>query len=186
MDEIIIKENFFEEDELLFLLEAAKINTYWQSQSHDFWKNRVVNLSQLYIKKECPESIEYFLKLISSKINELICNYFFVEKAYVDTIDLVRWPSGKFQSPHVDEIPHKHRKWGSIIYLNNDFYGGETYYPNIDLVVKPKPGMLIIHRGDEIHRHGVTEVSGETRYTISSFWGLEKDKCLWYNHKSIL
>ena len=31
-----------------------------------------------------------------------------------------------------------------MIYLNDDFEGGETHFPSLNLVVKPKKGKLVI------------------------------------------
>ncbi len=35
------------------------------------------------------------------------------------------------------------RTWTLIVYLNDDFEGGETYFPLLDIKVKPKRGMLV-------------------------------------------
>ena len=59
---------------------------------------------------------------------------------------------------------------GAIIYLNSDFEGGELYYPNLDIVVKPEPGLLAIHPGTLKYLHGVKPVIGNTRYTLTSFF----------------
>ena len=63
-----------------------------------------------------------------------------------------------------------HREFGAVVYLNDDFESGYTYYPNFDVEIKPKAGTLVLHPGDEIHRHGVRGSRGGNRYTISSFW----------------
>ena len=38
----------------------------------------------------------------------------------------------------------KKRSKTALIYLNNGFSGGETYFPNIDVMVKPETGKLVI------------------------------------------
>jgi len=54
--------------------------------------------------------------------------------------------------------------------LNDDFDGGETYYPQHNFSVKPKLGRLAIHPGDSAHEHGVSEIKNNTRYTLAAVW----------------
>jgi hypothetical protein len=58
--------------------------------------------------------------------------------------------------------------YGVVIYLNNDFEGGEIYYPDLDLKIKPKSRSMIIHFANLDHE--VLEVTGtNTRYILSMF-----------------
>lgn len=52
------------------------------------------------------------------------------------------------------------------IYLNDNFGGGETYFPEHSISIKPKPGHLIIF--DSSLPHGVNTVTKNPRYTITS------------------
>jgi hypothetical protein len=76
----------------------------------------------------------------------------------------------------IDHITHKHREYGSIVYLNNNFSGGETFYPQHNISIVPKPGMLAIHPADSNHMHGVSEIKDGIRYTIASFWTFDKER----------
>ena len=76
-------------------------------------------------------------------------------KAYLDTFE------EKFQTKH----------YSSLVYLNEDYLGGELYFPQYpDIMIKPKPGTLILFSGNENTLHGVKEVDQGIRYTISIFW----------------
>ena len=61
-------------------------------------------------------------------------------------------------------------EFGYQIFLNDDFNGGETFYPEDNFYIKPKPGHLVIFKTSELH--GVTVVEGNPRYTITSNFGL--------------
>jgi hypothetical protein len=86
------------------------------------------------------------------------------------------------QPPHADDMTDtnisgfEHRSFGSIIYLNNDYLGGHTYYPNFDIEIIPEAGKLAVHPGDPNHLHGVTKIENGIRYTVASFWTTEKEK----------
>lgn len=57
-----------------------------------------------------------------------------------------------------------------IIYLNDDYEGGELYFTQHDLKIKPKAGTLVSFPGTDQYLHGVANVlPGETRYVISTF-----------------
>lgn len=78
--------------------------------------------------------------------------------------------------PHVDGPPeivspnHGIKNLGSNYYLNDEYVGGELYYPNLDFSYKPVPNSLVIHRGaEELFRHGVNDVSSGVRFSFGMF-----------------
>jgi hypothetical protein len=91
------------------------------------------------------------------------------------------------QPPHADDMTNAksenensldwfaHREYGAIIYLNDNYNGGHTYYPNHNFDIKPEAGKLAVHPGNPEHLHGVTKVSDEIRYTLASFWTQDKE-----------
>jgi hypothetical protein len=58
--------------------------------------------------------------------------------------------------------------YGVVIYLNDDYQGGEIFYTKQDIVYKPVAGDLIIHSSEEHCEHGVNPVKTNIRYSISS------------------
>jgi len=64
--------------------------------------------------------------------------------------------------------------YSAILYLNNEYSGGEIEFPEYDLKFKPEPGTLIFFRGDEKAEHLVNEViSGERINLITFQWPTE-------------
>jgi predicted 2-oxoglutarate/Fe(II)-dependent dioxygenase YbiX len=107
----------------------------------------------------------------------------FQGKIYADTLQLVRWLPGNSQDPHADSenedgAPHPFswREQASIIYINDDFVGGEVYFPDYDLELKPEAGMLVTFPGTTEYMHGVRPVESGVRYTIASFWATDSSK----------
>lgn len=66
------------------------------------------------------------------------------------------------QASGIDEI-------SGLIYINDDYDGGEIYFPDTDVLIKPKPGQLVMFPSGHQYRHGVTEIKNGERYTFS-FW----------------
>lgn len=58
--------------------------------------------------------------------------------------------------------------YGMVIYLNDDYSGGEIFYTKQNIIYKPTAGDLIIHSAEEHCEHGVNPVKTNVRYSISS------------------
>jgi hypothetical protein len=69
---------------------------------------------------------------------------------------------------HEDDTFDKLVKFGLVIYLNDNYTGGEIVYPTLKLKIKPKERSLIIHPANL--PHSVEMVGGQsTRYILSTF-----------------
>jgi hypothetical protein len=79
----------------------------------------------------------------------------------------IREQNNKF----IEEVPYKlvdDTVYGIVIYINDDYEGGEIFYTKQNITYKPKPGDLIIHSAEDHCEHGVNPVKTNVRYSISS------------------
>lgn len=53
----------------------------------------------------------------------------------------------------------------TLIYINNDYDGGEIYFPEYDISYKPEPGDLLTFPDNPDYIHGVKAISSGIRYT---------------------
>jgi hypothetical protein len=53
----------------------------------------------------------------------------------------------------------------TLIYLNDDYEGGEIYFPDHGIGFKPEPGDLLCFPDNPDFVHGVKEITSGTRYT---------------------
>jgi hypothetical protein len=102
---------------------------------------------------------------------------FFKVKLFARPPVIIRWFAGLEQQPHADKQlndgspnPFPTYDLNSLIYYNDDFEGGELYYPQHDLIVKPEPGLAVAHPGDINYLHGVKKVKSGERFTTPSFY----------------
>lgn len=177
-------ENFLSTDEINYLLNFAKSIDKWESGGGmGFWDNRSLNAITIYnqYSKEVGQFLYDLRNRVSDAIKEM---YVLGDQVYPDLFQIVRWFPGQEQPPHADDMTNSsqegldwyhHRHFGSVIYLNNDYSGGHTYYPQYNLDIKPIPGTLAVHPGDTDHMHGVTKIENSIRYTIASFWTFDKE-----------
>jgi hypothetical protein len=61
---------------------------------------------------------------------------------------------------HGDQAPLNHAEFSYIIYLNDDFNGGETRFMNDKLTVRPKKGTVLCFPVDHYHIHKGAKLSG--------------------------
>ncbi len=113
--------------------------------------------------------------------------YFDYQKPHIDFIDLdfdiekideYDLPDSSKQylldAPHLVDL-YKSRFAGknftSMLYLNEDFEGGELYFPqHNNFEIKPRPGLLVIFSGNLRHLHGIREITTGMRYVHTTFW----------------
>jgi 2OG-Fe(II) oxygenase superfamily len=89
---------------------------------------------------------------------------------------LLHYPVGAFNGKHADNctIDPKTGKvtvikpWthSAVIYLNDDYEGGELVYPDLNFTYKPIKGSAIIHPAGASHIHYVNPVTKGDRYCV--------------------
>jgi hypothetical protein len=96
---------------------------------------------------------------------------------------IIRWFPGLEQKPHADKQlndgspnPFPTYDINSLLYYNDDFEGGQLYYPQHDMEVTPKPGLAVAHPGDVNYLHGVKMVTSGERFTTPSFYTITELK----------
>ena len=180
-----------------FQLNYPKQNEVPESLWHSMiqWEGMCINITKNDFYSRYSLDQEYYESL-ALKIKGVAEKYFNVNVAKEQYL-INRWRKGREQKPHIDyfidedpghdydmlekyNLPRSYLKtfqskfqtkhFSSLLYLNDDFEGGEIYFPQYDnLSIKPEPGMLVCFAGNEKALHGVKEAIGGVRYTISLF-----------------
>lgn len=64
----------------------------------------------------------------------------------------VRYSPGDFYLPHTDTTPEQEYRYFTVLcYLNDDFRGGQTSFPQLDHAVKPRAGKAIVFPSSYLH-----------------------------------
>jgi hypothetical protein len=178
---------FLTPEESKQIIDFVKEIDVWESGGGDgFWDNRCLNAITIYNRysKEMGKT----LYDVRERVREEIKKLYGLDEVYPDIFQVVRWFPGMEQTPHSDDMVYakdqiseellkefSYREFGSIVYLNDNYSGGHTYYPNYNFDIKPEAGKLAVHPGDPEHLHGVSKIEGTTRYTLAAFWSRNKD-----------
>lgn len=188
-DMIVELENFMTQEEMDFLERSARNLTIWDvTESHTnengtviydsaFWKDRVCTRPSL--DKNDPE-IGPVISGLFQRLRPIIEEFFQVRVVPTGET-IVKWLPGQYQDPHADKELHQGPDAGtpndfpcydisSLFYLNDDYEGGELYFPLQDVKFKPKRGAAYFFPGDKNYIHGVTEVKNSLRFTCPFFW----------------
>jgi hypothetical protein len=108
-------------------------------------------------------------------------DYAIADRVFADTLQLVRWRPGDSQLPHADcenfdgrPHPFPWRAFASIIYLNDEYEGGQLFFPGLGLRPHTPPGTLAYFPSTRDYVHGVEEVTAGTRYTLACFYTFDE------------
>lgn len=179
-----IQNNFLTNEECDAIVAFTNDNIHLfdnNAPDHNFWSKRVIDHHVIP-----DQRLQNRLVSISHSV-ALILNQLATDKRPLvpDTLQIVRWINGYELTPHADKEnpngsthPFPWRDFGTVIYLNDDFEGGQIYWPNKDLEWKPVKGSLAIFPGTLEFLHGVRNVPNGVRYTIPSFYTYDETKAI--------
>jgi predicted 2-oxoglutarate/Fe(II)-dependent dioxygenase YbiX len=179
MEKILIKPNFLPSDTCNRFVSFLNESQDWEKAKDPVWDSRSINLRSM------TEPMREEMLDLRVKVKQELLNFFKVTKpVYADIFQFVRWRRGDMLHPHADAenpdgSPHPFffRKFAAIIYLNNNYVGGRTYFPNFNnYTPENNPGTLVIFPGNLEHLHGVTQVTDGMRYTIASFFTYDRSR----------
>lgn len=188
-DMIVEVPNLMTDEEQNFLEKEAKNISFWDiTETHynedgtiiyssDYWKDRVATGASL--DKNNPKIME-ILSILVERLRPIIEDFYKVKIVPTGSA-IVRWLPGQYQAPHADKELHEGDNAGkpndfpyydlaSLFYINDDYEGGELYFPLQDIIIKPKKGAAYFFPGDRNFIHGVSVIKSGIRYTSPLFW----------------
>lgn len=80
--------------------------------------------------------------------------------------NILRYRTGQEYKAHYDGSTASGRTVSAIIYLNNEFEGGEVEFVNYGVKIKPEPGMLLLFPSNYAYRHIAHPVTDGTKYAL--------------------
>jgi len=145
MSKIIVIDDFLSDKECNRLIKLFKQS----SNQKDFRDTFVLELKDLKLEQKLNEAGKYY------------------NNSMTDWYQIVEWPKGSSQLLHVDDASMK-TTLASILYLNDNYEGGNTFFED-GTVVSHKKGRILMFDGLNNY-HGVTKVTKGTRYTTPCWY----------------
>lgn len=104
----------------------------------------------------------YQFEVDSSEVPQLLC--YGVGGHYQPHID----GEGMWTAPDQTQLWRKtvDRDLSMVLYLNNEFEGGDFVFPDLHIRIRPESGLLVCFPSNRYYRHGVEPVTKGNRYSM--------------------
>jgi len=107
-----------------------------------------------------------FFMCIMAGINPYGRRYKINESFYQERYSLLKYSDNQQYKAHYDGGTETGRALTVVLYLNNDFEGGEIEFVNFDVKIKPQPGMMLIFPSNYAYTHIAHPVTKGTKYAL--------------------
>lgn len=67
---------------------------------------------------------------------------------------------------HADHGPTYVTTVSIVAYLNDDYEGGEIWFPRFDLTIKPEPGDIVVFPSTYVYEHASKDMISGTKYSV--------------------
>jgi hypothetical protein len=174
-EDVVIYNNFLTADECKRLCEFMEDEDQPWSMSAFFESYGMSIMPEDPILEKYGFEKDYFAKL-ADRLQKT------VEDAHERPVKSVsshaqKWQIGAFAPFHSDNTDME-GNWSAweksklvcLLYLNEDYEGGELDFRDHDICIKPVAGQLVTFPGGYNNIHQVLPVKGSTRHTIGAFW----------------
>lgn len=131
------------------------VQLFQDEQSYVYWSDKVVNTN--------GEQFDAYTTEIAKRITPFFEGIYRVS----DFAIINRQYPGVGLGEHKDQGDDLTLVRAVLLYLNDDYEGGELYFPQLDFSIKPPAGSLLTFPAIERWTHGVTPVRGDRyRYVM--------------------
>jgi len=111
-------------------------------------------------------------KILFEKIEPIVYEYAKKNKIsfFSSEYQLVKYTEGQFFIEHTDSTEEFPRKISALLYLNEDYSGGEIVFSQLNISIKPTKNMLVVFPSSSNFSHSAEPVISGTKYVIVGFW----------------
>ena len=119
------------------------------------------------------------IDLFRNAVKEVINPFYGIEVSESEMPQMLSYGIGGHYKPHIDgeslwRTPDGEMIWKKsidrdlsiVMFLNDDFEGGDFVFPELKVRVRPEPGMMVCFPSNHYYRHGVEPVTKGKRYSI--------------------
>lgn len=148
-------------------------------KDHDFFNGRTLE----FFSGNNSKVIKRY-RVLEQRLLQLVSKLYYKEGfIYTETSAIVKWYPGMYMDIHIDN--HKEhpgygngeitdfRDFSSVCYLNDDYEGGGTYFPDDNRICIPERGKVVFFPSG--YNHGVAEVKKSNRYTVATWFSLNEN-----------
>lgn len=116
---------------------------------------------------------QFNMLLLASTV-PYVQRYAIQENLWHEPYGLLKYQEGEEYKQHYDGGTSIGRAVSALVYLNNDYEGGEIEFPNFGVKIKPQAGMLILFPSNYAYSHIAHPVTKGTKYCMVT-WLRDRD-----------
>lgn len=154
----------YTESLLNFIRDQYGVTTMEEAQElgHD------MHIDEKWVDKNATLAVPDVAMSISARLQEVFSDMPELDFQGIGSIQ--RQYEGVSLPYHVDSLSNPNVVFACVLYLNDDFTGGELHFPKIGITYVPKKRALIVFPSADEYLHGVLPVGpGPTRYALPAF-----------------
>lgn len=142
---------------------------------HDVFYKDQLEITNVF-KEAINNSVDAYCKIYTNLSKSL--------KSQEKFAKLLKYSSGSMMPAHSDN-GYTSRILSLIIYLNDDYEGGELFFKNFDLTIKPKSGSVLCFPSSFIYLHEVKKITSGSRYSYPVWFHNKTKQDLPINEKIV-
>jgi len=96
-------------------------------------------------------------------------NHYGIYTTWHDVYGILKYGVGQKFVNHIDDHPEYHRRVSTLYYINDNYSGGELFFPRFNVTLKPKANQMVIFPSTYVYNHSVLPVQDGTRYSVVSW-----------------
>jgi hypothetical protein len=89
-----------------------------------------------------------------------------IDNLYHEGYNMLKYSGGQHYKAHADGTTATGRAISAIVYLNDDYEGGEVEFVNFKIKIKPEPGMVLLFPSTYPYTHIAHPVTAGTKYAL--------------------
>lgn len=115
------------------------------------------------------ETLLEIYNYIENSLDKCLIDYeslWHLKMQYKEAFNFVKYNPGKYFKIHADHGPYYSCTISAVIYLNDDYEGGEIEFIRHGLTFKPEAGDIIIFPSNFVYEHSSLEVFSGIKYSV--------------------
>jgi hypothetical protein len=186
LEDNIFKYSFDKENSIIELIEnsidkdfISEWNEWKTSDGYLFGNQKQINSQNISHPENVNDEFAKELMLLNDYINVAAADYSMKKNINIGNLTpltISKYHTGKTMGDHVDSYGDANPKptISVVLYLNDNYEGGELYFSKFDLKIKPKPYTLVIFPSNEPYFHSSLPLISGTKYLMPAFFYKEK------------
>lgn len=147
------------------------------SKSYRDCSNIKIQKNNAFYQTQYDQELDSIWQDIYSKQKPIVdeyCGKFGIQMNYWEAMNFIKYEPGQHFDEHSDHGYSYVCTVSLVTYLNDDYEGGELYFPKIGIRVKPKAGDMVVFPSTYLFSHVAEPVLSGTKYCIATMLDYDK------------